>query len=44
MKFCCAANGAIKNFKIARNGMTNGMAFIFNEIVIFPKITDFLKT
>ena len=43
MKFCCASNGAIKNFKIAK---TNQLFynFFFNKIVIFPKITDLLKT
>ena len=40
MKFCCASNGAIKNLKIARK---KNQLFC-NKIVIFPKITDFLKT
>ena len=43
MKFCCASNGAIKNLKIARKKI-NFFTIFFNKIVIFPKITDFLKT
>ena len=43
MKFCCAFNGAIENFKIARKNQLF-LQFFFNKIVIFPKITDFLKT
>ena len=43
MKFCCASNGALKNLIIARKKLTF-LQFFFNKIVIFPKITDFLKT
>ena len=43
MKFCCASNSAIKNVKIARKKI-NFFTIVFNKIVIFPKITDFLKT
>ena len=43
MTFCCASNDAIKNLKIARKKYTF-LQFFFNKIVIFPKITDFLKT
>ena len=42
MKFCCASNGAIKNFKIARKKYTF-LQFFFNKIEIFPKITDFFE-
>ena len=42
MKLCCASNGAIKNFKIARKKKIN--FFFLDKIVIFSKITDFLKT
>ena len=42
MKFCCASNAATKNVKIARKKSTFSQIF-FNKIVIFPKITDFLK-
>ena len=44
MKFCCASNGAIKNLKLARKKINFFTIFFFNKIVIFPKITDFLKT
>ena len=44
MKFCCASNGAIKNLKIARKKNQLFYNFVFNKIIIFPKITDFLKT
>ena len=43
MKFCCASNGAIENFKIARKKSTF-FHFFKNKIVIFQKITDSLKT
>ena len=44
MKFCCASYGANKNLKIARKKNQLFCNFFFNKIVIFPKITDFLKT
>ena len=43
MKFCCASNGAIKNQSQEKKS-TFFTIFFFNKIVIFPKITDFLKT
>ena len=43
MKFCCASNGAIKNLKIAKKNQLFYNLF-FNKIVIFLKITDFLRT
>ena len=42
MKFCCASNAAIKNFKIARKKF-NFLSFFFDKIVIFPKITDYCE-
>ena len=44
MKFCCTSNGAIKNLKIASKKNQLFYNFFFNKIVIFLKITEFLKT
>ena len=44
MKFCCASNGVIKNLKSARKKIKFFTIFKKNKIVIFPKITHFLKT
>ena len=44
MKFCCASNDAIKNIKNRKKNDQLFYNFFFNKIVIFPEITDFLKT
>ena len=43
MKFCCAANGAIKNLKIARKKLTF-LQFFFQRNRNFPQNYRFLKT
>ena len=43
MIFCCASNGDIKILKSQEKNQLF-YNFFFNKIVIFPKITEFLKT
>ena len=42
MKFCCASNGAIKNFKIARKKSTF-LQFVFQQNRNFPKNYKFFE-
>ena len=43
MKFCCASNAAIKNFKIARKKNQPFSQNIFKKIAIFKKKIQIFK-